>query len=175
MRRSSLIAMTLALGLAGCGSSSHSSSSASAGKSASGTSGSAAAHATQVSLNSVQRAAVVFSKDAGEAFTTFDRAIYVPYQHGAFKSAKTNPAVLASAGQTARVVGQEIHAATVAASGSPQLAQLRAPMKSLDAGFKAALVKLKEGHFNFGEIQAAAVAIASIRGAAASAGLTIPG
>ena len=48
-------------------------------------------------------------------------------------------------------------------------------MKTLDEGFKAALVKLKSGHFNFGEIQAAAVAISSIRGAAASAGLSIPG
>ena len=48
-------------------------------------------------------------------------------------------------------------------------------MKTLDEGFQAALVKLKSGHFDFGEIQAAAVAISAIRGAAASAGLSIPG
>ena len=35
------------------------------------------------------------------AFTTFDRAIYAPYQQGAFNAAKPNRAVLASAGQTA--------------------------------------------------------------------------
>ncbi|HUH80985.1 MAG TPA: hypothetical protein VLZ06_06625, partial [Solirubrobacteraceae bacterium] len=109
MRRAILIAATLALGLAGCGSSSHSASGTSGGSAG----GSAATHATQVSLNPVQRAAVAFTKNAGTAFTTFDRAIYVPYQHGAFKSSKPNPAVLASAGQTARVVASEIHAATV--------------------------------------------------------------
>ena len=175
MRRAGLIAATLALGLAGCGSSSHSSSNASATASGASAGGSAAAHATPVSLNPVQRAAIAFSKNAGAAFTTFSKEIYVPYQHGAFNPAKPNRALLASAGQTALVVANEIHAATVAAQQSPQLAQLRAPMKSLDEGFKAALVKLKQGHFNFGEIQAASVAIASIRGAAASAGLSIPG
>ena len=117
---------------------------------------------------------MTFSKDAGAAFTTFRKAIYTPYQQGAFKG-KPNPAQLAAAGQAALAASNEIHAAYVATTESPQLVALRAPMKTLDEGFKAALVKLKAGHFNFGEIQAAAVAISSIRGAAASAGLSIPG
>ena len=160
-----VLGVVLTVALAGRGAKSHNGS-----KSASSSAGSAA---TQVSLNPVQRAAIVFSKDAGQAFSTFDKEIYVPYQHGAFKSA--SPALLAAAGRTALQVSEEIHSATLAADQSPQLAPLRAPMKGLDEGFKAALVKLKQGHFNFGEIQAASVAIASIRGAAASAGLTIPG
>jgi outer membrane lipoprotein SlyB len=169
IRRLSLTAIVLALGLAGCGSSSHSSSGTGA------SAGSHAENATQVALEPAQRAALTFTKDAGQAFTTFDRAIYTPYQQGAFNPAKPNRAVLASAGQTAVVVAKEIHEAALATAESPQLAALKAPMVSLDEGFQAALVKLKQGHFDFGEIQAAAVAIASIRGAAASAGLSIPG
>ena len=161
----------LVLGVAAYAASSHGHSSSS--KSASSGTGSSAAQ--QISLNPVQRAELAFSKDAGAAFTTFDRAIYAPYQQGAFKSAKSNPKALAGAGQAALEVSEEIHAAAVAANESPQLAPLRAPMKALDQGFKAALVKLKQGHFDFGEIQAAAVAISSIRGSAASAGLSIPG
>lgn len=168
IRRLSLTATVLALGLAGCGSSSHSSSTSSG----SASSGSGSVKATQVALEPSQRAAITFTKDAGTAFTTFDRAILVPYQHGAFKP---NSPALASAGATALAVAKEIHEATLAAEESPQLAALRAPMKSLDEGFQAALAKLKSGKFNFGEIQAASVAIASIRGAAASAGLSIPG
>lgn len=150
--------------------SSHSSSSRSSSKSHGSTSGAA----QQVSLNPVQRAELAFTKNAGAAFTTFNQAIYEPYQHGAFKG-KPNPAELAAAGQAALQASDEIHAAYVATTQSPQLAALRAPMKTLDQGFKMALVKLKAGHFNFGEIQAAAVAISSIRGSAASAGLSIPG
>lgn len=169
IRRLSFTAIVLALGLAGCGSSSHSSSATGA------SAGSHAANATQVALEPGQRAVLTFTKDAGEAFTTFDRAIYAPYQQGAFNAAKPNRAVLASAGQTAAVVAEEIHEAALATTESPQLAALKAPMASLDEGFQAALAKLKQGHFDFGEIQAAEVAIASIRGAAASAGLSIPG
>jgi len=161
----------LVLGVAAYAASSHSSSSKSASKGGGSTSGTA----HQITLNPVQRAELAFSKNAGAAFTTFDKAIYAPYQKGAFKSAKSNPKALASAGQAALEVSDEIHAAAVATTESPQLAPLKAPMKALDQGFKAALVKLKQGHFNFGEIQAASVAISSIRGAAASAGLSIPG
>ncbi len=171
IRRLSLTATILTLGLAGCGSSSHSSSTSSASAS-SGAASSGAGNATQVALEPAQRAVIAFTKDAGTAFTTFDRAILVPYQHGAFKP---NSAALASAGATALAVAGEIHAATLATEESPQLAAMRAPMKSLDEGFQAALAKLKTGKFDFGEIQAASVAIASIRGAAASAGLSIPG
>lgn len=171
MKRSSLlIPAILTLGLAGCGSSSHSNSSASTSASSGGSAGAV----QQVSLEPAQRAAAAFSKNAGAAFTTFYRAIYGPYQQGAFKG-KPSPAALASAGQAALMASDEIHAAAVATTESPQLAQLRVPMKTLDEGFKAALGKLKQGHFNFGEIQAAAVAIAAIRGSAASAGLSIPG
>jgi hypothetical protein len=171
MTRSLLLipAAVLILGVAAYAASSHSNSHKSGSKS-----GSASGPAQQVSLSPVQRAELAFSKDAGAAFTTFYQAIYTPYQQGAFKSAKSNPQALASAGQAAAEASQEIHAAAVATTESPQLAPLRAPMKALDQGFKAALVKLKQGHFDFGEIQAAAVAISSIRGAAASAGLTIP-
>ncbi|HTY97802.1 MAG TPA: hypothetical protein VMB91_12225 [Solirubrobacteraceae bacterium] len=171
IRRLGLTATILTLGLAGCGSSSHSSSNSSA-SAGSGASGSGSGNATQVALEPSQRAAITFTKDAGTAFTTFDRAILVPYQHGAFKP---NSAALASAGATALAVAKEIHEATLAAEESPQLVALRAPMKSLDEGFQAALAKLKTGKFNFGEIQAASVAIASIRGAAAQSGLSIPG
>ena len=169
MKRSTLLLpAVLTLGLAGCGSSSHTNSSAST----SASSGSAGA-AQQVSLNPAQRAPITFSKNAGAAFTAFYRAIYTPYQHGAFKG-KPSPAALASAGQAALTASNEIHAAYLATTESPQLAALRTPMKTLDEGFKAALVKLKQGHFDFGEIQAAAVAISAIRGAAQSAGLSIP-
>lgn len=172
MKRFLLLPAVLTLGLAGCGSSSHSSSSTS-GSAGNGSSAAGSAH--QVSLAPAQQAAVAFSTDAGSAFTTFYKDIYEPYQHGALNPAKPNPAVYASAGQAAALVSKEIHAATKVADSSPQLAQLRAPMKALDEGFKAALVKLKQGRFNVGEIQAAAVAISSIRGSAQSAGLSIPG
>ena len=169
MKRSTLLLpAVLTLGLAGCGSSSNTNSA----PARSASTGSAGA-AQQVSLNPAQRAPVTFSKDAGAAFTTFYKAIYTPYQHGAFKG-KPTPAELASSGQAALAASNEIHAAYVATTESPQLVALRAPMKTLDEGFKAALVKLKSGHFDFGEIQAAAVAISAIRGSAASAGLTIP-
>ena len=161
----------LVIGVAAFAASSHGHSSSSGSKS--GHSASADSH--QISLNPVQRAELAFTKDAGAAFTTFDHAVYTPYQQGAFKSAKSDSKALASAGQAALEASEEIHAAAVATTESPQLAPLRAPMKALDQGFKAALVKLKQGHFDFGEIQAAAVAISSIRGSAASAGLSIPG
>ena len=169
-RRLSITAIILVVGIAALavaalGHSGHSPSSR-------GQSGAAAASST---TTPAQRAAAAFTKDAGEAFTTFNQDIYAPYQQGAFNPAKPNRAVLASAGQEAAVVAKEIHEAAVATTESPQLGALKAPMESLDQGFQAALVKLKQGHFNFGEIQAASVAIASIRGAAASAGLSIPG
>ena len=87
IRRLSLTATVLTLGLAGCGSSSHNSSTSSG----SASSGSGAANATQVALEPAQRAAITFTKDAGTAFTTFDRAILVPYQHGAFKPNSRGP------------------------------------------------------------------------------------
>jgi hypothetical protein len=43
----------------------------------------------------------------------------------------------------------------------------------LDAGFHAALVKLREGSFKMSEIEAANVAISSIKGSAAQAGAPI--
>ncbi len=169
MKRSTLLLpAVLTLGLAGCGSSSNTQSTSS-GSASSGSAGAA----QQVSLNPAQRAPITFSKDAGAAFTTFYKAIYAPYQQGAFKG-KPSPAALASSGQAALAASNEIHAAYLATTESPELAALRAPMKTLDEGFKAALVKLKSGHFDFGEIQAAAVAISAIRGSAASAGLSIP-
>jgi hypothetical protein len=157
MRLSAAALTILALGLplAGCGSGG----SKAAGGSAAGTpdvSGSAA-----------------FSAHAGIAFGTFYRFIYTPYKAGAFNPSRPDRSALARARSAAFVVAREIDAAARAAGVDAGLAQLRAPMVTLDRGFKIGLAKLRAGRLNLAEIEAANIAISAIKGSAANSRLTI--
>ena len=162
-------ALTIALDLAGCGSSGGSGSAKSSTTSPAGAASTVAAQSPQ------QHAEVVFATHAGVAFGTFYRFIYAPYTTGAFNPVHPNLAALAKARRAVAVVARELDMATSATRGAPALVALRAPIATLDDGFKAALVQLKKnGHVKLAEIQAANIAISSIKGSAAGAGLQIP-
>jgi hypothetical protein len=166
-----LTVLALAVPLAACGSSGSkvtegpATTTASAGDAAKGTS--------PVALDPSHTAAAAFTAHAGVAFGTFYRFIYAPYGAGAFNPARPDRAALSRARSAAVLVAREIDAATRATRLSATLARLRAPMATLDEGFKIGLAKLRAGRFNLAEIQAANLAIGAIKGSAASSGLTI--
>jgi hypothetical protein len=150
-----LTILALALPLAGCGSGG----SKAAGGSAAGTPGASGSGA--------------FSTHAGIAFGAFYRFIYTPYRAGAFNPARRDRLAFVRARSAAFLVAREIDAATRATRDSAALARLRAPMVTLDRGFKIGLAKLRAGRLNLAEIEAANIAISAIKGSAANSGLTI--
>lgn len=145
------------LALAGCGSSS-------------------SPHSSQAKAstpaNPAQTAQTAFTTHAGLAFGTFERYIYTPFSTGEFRTA-AGAAALGRARLAAAYVAAQLDQATRAAEASSALTKLLPPLRTLDEGFHAALVKLRDGHFNMSEIQAAYIAIGAIKGSAQDAGTPI--
>lgn len=155
--------LLLALALAGCGASQKSSSQ----KNASAASGRAVATATASS------GASQFATHAGLAFGTFYRYIFTPYREGRLKRVPANAAELAVAARAAAYVATQVGSAAVAARGDASLQALVGPLDVLDQGFASALAELKQGRFKLSEIDAANIAISSIKGIAVEAGMPI--
>ena len=163
MRLLSVMLVVLALALVGCGSSSKSSSSSTAAKTAAVSSTSTAGGG----------ATAQFAAHAGIAFGVFHHYIYGPLLAGEIQALLKNKAAVAKATAAALLVVGEIKLATAAANSSASLKKLVAPLTVLSNGFISALTRLKTGKFKIAEIQSANIAIGSIEGTAASAGVSI--
>lgn len=114
-----------------------------------------------------------FASHAGMAFGAFYRFIYDPFRAGKFNPAAPDKAALTQAGLAAKYVTEQLGQAVTAARSNASLAKLVPPVQVLEEGFRAALVKLQAGHFKLAEIQAANLAIGTIKGAAQAGGLQI--
>ena len=162
IRSKAAVVVVVALALAGCGSSSTHSSSQGQG-----------AAAVQSSVSPAEREANAFRAHAGLAFGTFYHFIYTPYRSGEFRAVLTNKLALSHATAAASFVAQQLEQAMAAASANGSLAKILVPMRILDAGFHAALAKIRTGQFKMSEIEAANIAISAIKGSAANAGAPI--
>lgn len=160
MRSLSVVLVALVIALAGCGSSSSSSSS------------SATTAKASTTASPAQLAQAKFAAAAGLAFGAFNRYIYAPLKEGKVKQ-PIDRALLAKGTAAAQFVARELIKATAAAKASPALSGVAPQLAILNAGFTAALARLKAGHFNPIEINTAASAIESIKSAAAAAGVKV--
>jgi hypothetical protein len=150
-----LIAMVLALslagGVAGCGSSS--------------SSGSGTAH--------VHFAKTKFLLHAGLAFGAFHRYIYKPYKAGGFTPVSSHKLAIVKAGAAGLFAYHEIKTALVDARSSSTLSKLVSPLTALESKMSSLGSGLKSGKLDGSAISNANSSVSSIGSQSASSGTSI--
>lgn len=161
-----VLAVTLALVLAGCGSSS---SSSSVGASSS----TAPAAASGSTTNTVKLAKTKFVLHAGLAFGAFHRWIYKPVKAGYFAHPLNHKLALIKGGVATAFVLRELKLALTDAQADPTLSKLVAPLTAVQDKLKSLPADLKSGNANPADVLSANDSIGSIKQLAAGAGQPI--
>jgi hypothetical protein len=148
-----VLALSLAGGVAGCGSSS------------SGSSGSGTTH--------VHFAKTKFLLHAGLAFGAFHRYIYKPYKSGGFTPVSSHKLAIVKAGAAGLFAYHEIKIALVDAQSSSTLSKLVSPLTALQSKMSSLGSKLKSGKLDGSAISNANSSVSSIGSQSASSGASI--